>query len=71
MAGLHYPMDSRAGAVLGTRIGRIILGLAGHPGGLSAGTFDPATVADKDFLATDAKAIVTAAASKAAVSGRA
>jgi hypothetical protein len=30
VAGVHYPIDSCAGAVLGTAIGEVILGLCGH-----------------------------------------
>ncbi|MBS8259330.1 phosphatase PAP2 family protein [Roseibium polysiphoniae] len=32
VAGVHYPIDSWAGATLGTAIGKIILNLAGHTG---------------------------------------
>jgi hypothetical protein len=68
VAGLHYPMDSRAGAMLGSQVGRIILGLAGAPGGVRRmPTFDPATVADRDFLLVDAKAILMSDQSGAAV----
>ncbi len=57
VAGLHFPVDSRAGAVLGMQIGRIILGLAGRRVAVTAAQFDPQAVADKDFRLTEAKEV--------------
>ncbi len=54
-------MDSRAGAVLGTQVGRLILGLAGSADPVRPmPEFDPAAVAEEDFRFDQARTVIEA-----------
>ena len=51
VAGVHFPMDSQAGALLGLQIGRGLIGLMTGQTTLAAvATFDPNPAAATDFL---------------------
>ena len=63
VAGVHYPMDSKAGAALGIQLGRVMTGLmAGGTGPGPAIALTPNAEADRDFTFADASALLAPAA---------
>ena len=56
VAGVHFPMDSTAGAKLGMQIGRVLVGLmSGSMTPAPEVSYDPNAEATKDFLFDDLK----------------
>jgi hypothetical protein len=51
VAGVHFPMDSWAGKVLGTTLAEYLVQRCGHGGGVWARSWDAQAHLDKDFLA--------------------
>ena len=53
VAGVHYPMDSKAGALLGLQLGRVMTGLMAGGATGPALILNPNTEADRDFTFAD------------------
>jgi hypothetical protein len=67
VAGVHFPVDSWLGAIIGRQVGRVLVGLMAGGNRPAQQSFDPNALADRDFLYSDVAAMPASVATGTAI----